>query len=198
VDAAVVTTPYYYQADEATQRRHFDDIAAASPLPLLLYNIPQMTHNPLAPATAAHALQHEVYVGIKDSGGDPDVFRAFLALRERHPHFQVLQGEESRSAWAMRAGADGLMPGIGNLIPAAMRRITENPQDEAPQALANELGEIYAHDNFLTTLKYAMALCGFGSGRCVSRPDTLTPAAREAIRRLVARLAPGALACAAA
>ena len=196
VDVAVVTTPWYFQADEATQRAHFDEIAAASPLPLMLYNIPQMTHNPLTPATAAQALQHEAFIGIKDSGGDEKVFQGMLALRERFPRFRVMQGSEPRSAWAMRAGADGLVPGIGNLIPGVMGRIAANPEDEAAQHLANELGGIRAHGYFLPCMKYAMALCGFGSGRCISRPDMLGPAAKEAIRSLIARLAPEALACA--
>ncbi len=195
-DAAVVATPYYFQADEAVQRAHFDAIAAATPLPLVLYNIPQMTHNPLTPATVRHAMQHETVVGIKDSGGDWQVFSDLLALHEQRPDFQVLQGAEHQSARAMRAGADGLVPGIANLIPAPFCRLVGDPLDEAMQQLAIDLGAMREHGHFMSTLKYAMSLCGFGSGRCVSRPEEFSSNARTDIKRLVAKFAPEALACA--
>ena len=196
-DAAVVTTPYYFQADEAVQRAHFDEVAENSPLPLVLYNIPGMTHNPLVPAVVRHVLRHETVIGIKDSGGDWNVFTALLELRAGRPDFQVLQGAEAQSARAMSAGAAGLVPGIGNLIPAAMRRIVDDPQDETPQQLAIALGAaIRVHGYFLTTLKYAMTLGGFGSARCICRPDTLSRSAKTDIQRIVARYAPDALACA--
>ena len=97
----------------------------------------------------------------------------------------------------MRAGADGLVPGIANLIPAPFCRLVGNPLDEAMQQLAIDLGAMREHGHFLSTLKYAMALCGFGSGRCVSRPDANSVSnARTDIKRLVAKFAPEALACA--
>ena len=195
-DAAVVAAPYYFQADEAAQRAHFDAIAAATPLPLVLYNIPQMTHNPVTSATVQHALHHEAVIGIKDSGSDWQVFTEVLALREQRPDFQVLQGAEHQSARAMLAGADGLVPGIANLIPAPFCRLVENPLDEAMQQLAIDLGAMREHGHFLSTLKYAMALCGFGSGCCVSRPHVLSHEAKTDIQRLVAKFAPAALACA--
>ena len=196
-DAAVVATPYYFQADEAVQRAHFDAVAADSPLPIVLYNIPNMTHNVLAPGAARQALRHESVIGIKDSGGDPALFAELLDMRETRPEFQVLQGSEAQSAWALREGADGLVPGIANLVPGPFCRLYENAQDDSLLQPAIALGEMRRHGYFLSTLKYAMALCGFGSGRCVSRPDALSPAAKADIRRLVAEFAPEALACAA-
>lgn len=196
-DAAVVATPYYFQADEGVQRAHFDAVAADSPLPVVLYNIPNMTHNVLAPGAARHALRHESVIGIKDSGGDPTLFAELLAMRETRPDFQVLQGSEAQSARALREGADGLVPGIANLVPGPFCRLYDNPQDDALLQPAIDLNEMRRHGYFLSTLKYAMALCGFGSGRCVSRPDTLSPSAKADIRRMVAQHAPEALACAA-
>ena len=145
-DAAVVATPYYFQADEAVQRAHFDAVAADSALPIVLYNIPGMTHNRLSAATVRHALRHDSV--------------------------------------------------IGNLIPGPYCRLYEDPQNDDMQQVAIDLGGMRRHGYFLNTLKYAMALCGFGSGRCVCRPDTLSRAAKTDIQRMVARYAPEALACA--
>lgn len=195
-DAAVVATPYYFQADEAVQCAHFAAVAADSPLPIVLYNIPGMTHNVLSPEAARQALQYESVIGIKDSGGDPALFSELLTMRDIRPDFQVLQGSEAQSAWALREGADGLVPGFANLIPGPYRRLYEDPQNDAMQELAIDLGDMRRHGFFLNTLKYAMALCGFGSGRCVCRPDALSRSAKTDIQRMVAALAPEALACA--
>src|SRR5207237_1251284 len=50
-DALVVTSPYYFGADADAQRRHVGAILSAVERPVLLYNIPQCTHQPFAPAT---------------------------------------------------------------------------------------------------------------------------------------------------
>ena len=52
-DALVVGSPYYFGVDAVTQQRHVEALLRAAPLPVLLYNIPQATHNPLAPSTVA-------------------------------------------------------------------------------------------------------------------------------------------------
>src|SRR5260221_7756204 len=48
--ALVVGSPYYFGVDAASQQRHVEAILDATPLPLLLYNTPQCTHQPLLPA----------------------------------------------------------------------------------------------------------------------------------------------------
>ena len=62
------------------------------PAPVVLYNIPQNTHLPLAPSVVGRLADHPNIVGIKDSAGDWFAFERFLALRS--DGFSVLQGRE--------------------------------------------------------------------------------------------------------
>jgi 4-hydroxy-tetrahydrodipicolinate synthase len=116
-DALVVGSPYYFGVDAASQQRHVEAILAATALPVLLYNIPQCTHTPLA-REAVEALASEPRVlGIKDSWGELPYFQSLLTLKLRRPSFRVLQGHEHAAMASLLLGADGLVPGLGNIAP---------------------------------------------------------------------------------
>ena len=71
-DAALVLTPHYYKAQMTPEalRRHFEAVAEASPVPVLLYSVPAFTGLPF-PATLAAALAgHPRIAGMKESSGD--------------------------------------------------------------------------------------------------------------------------------
>lgn len=116
-DALVVGSPYYFGVDAASQQRHVEAILAATRLPVLLYNIPQCTHTPLA-REAVEALASEPRVlGIKDSWGELPYFQSLLTLKQRRASFRVLQGHEHAAMASLLLGADGLIPGLGNIAP---------------------------------------------------------------------------------
>lgn len=92
-DAVVVAAPYYFGAGEGAIVRHVEAVAAAVSVPVILYNIPQCTHNPLTAAVVAELAPNPRVVGIKDSSGDMALLESHLAHRERHS-FRVLQGAE--------------------------------------------------------------------------------------------------------
>ena len=117
-DALVVGSPYYLGVDAAAQQRHVEAILGAVSLPVLLYNIPQATHNPLAPATVARLAQDPRILGIKDSAGDFEAFQGFLAIKKRRAAFRVLQGNEHFASASLLLGGDGLVPGMANFAPA--------------------------------------------------------------------------------
>jgi 4-hydroxy-2-oxoglutarate aldolase len=71
-DAALVLPPFYFRSrlgDEAL-RRHFEAVAEASPIPILLYSVPVVTGASLAPALVSALAQHPNVAGIKESSGD--------------------------------------------------------------------------------------------------------------------------------
>jgi 4-hydroxy-tetrahydrodipicolinate synthase len=190
-DAMVVTSPYYYVVDAAAQRRHVEAIATATALPLVLYNIPEMTRNPFLPETVRRLIESERVIAIKDSAGDRDAFAQFLALRTVRPGFRVLQGAEQQAAPSLLAGADGLVPGLGNLVPdlfvqmVSLARADRRIDTLATQARVDALWQLHAHGFWLACLKYAASLLGFGSGTTCDRAGPLPPVSQAAIRRIV-------------
>jgi len=71
-DAALVLTPHYYRAQmtEVALRRHFEAVADASPIPVLLYSVPAFTGLTLPQSLPAALAEHPNIVGMKESSGD--------------------------------------------------------------------------------------------------------------------------------
>ncbi|MEI8188709.1 MAG: dihydrodipicolinate synthase family protein [candidate division NC10 bacterium] len=191
-DALVVGSPYYLGVDAATQQRHVEAILGAVSLPILLYNIPQATHNPLAPATALRLAQDSRILGIKDSAGDFEAFQGFLAIKRTRADFRVLQGHEAYAAASLLLGGDGLVPGMANFAPdlfVTLHRAATKADAAACAKLQEQITDLctlHTHGHWLPALKAACAICGLGNG--VPTPP-LAPATIEERRAIDAILA---------
>jgi 4-hydroxy-tetrahydrodipicolinate synthase len=170
-DAVVVGSPYYFDVDGEAQRRHIEAVMEASPLPALLYNIPQCTHHTLAPALVDRLAREPRVLGIKDSAGDFEAFQQLLAIKRRRPDFRVLQGHEALLSASLLQGGDGLVPGLGNVAPAlmtALRGAAARGDAAACARFQDEVALLYAiygHGHWLPCLKAACAALGIGNGR---------------------------------
>jgi dihydrodipicolinate synthase/N-acetylneuraminate lyase len=190
-DALVVTSPYYFGADAAAQQRHVESILAAVDLPVLLYNIPQSTHQPFAISTVAALARDERVVGIKDSAGDAAVYRQFVGIKHDSPAFRVLQGSESLAAQSLTDGGDGLVPGLANVAPGHFVRLRQAAAagDDATarhlQSQIDALGALYAHGAWISALKAACALLGIGDGIPAHPNLPATDAQRAAIAAIL-------------
>ena len=196
-DVIVAASPYYFVAQGAAQVAHFETVAANSSLPVVIYNIPPTTHNPIGPDTIQALLGIESIIGVKDSAGDWEQFTSLLALRDERPGFVVVQGAERMAAQSILAGADGVVAGLGNLAPRLFVDIIARAQAgdaEAALALqdrANKLWELHTNGYWLVCLKYAGSLLGFGSGKTCYLIDSLPEQAKSTIQNLVARYGDG-------
>lgn len=114
-DYAVAVPPYYYSVDQSVVEEHFRRIAEASPLPLILYNIPGCTGNRLELATVRVLKNHPNVVGIKDSSGDLAAFSRGL-LADEDDSFIWIQGEDYLDAASLLIGAGGIVTGLGNVM----------------------------------------------------------------------------------
>ena len=107
-DAVLVVAPHYYGAAAMTEdalAAHFRRVADASPVPVLLYNIPKYVHFALAPALVASLAAHENVIGIKDSSGDLALLEQYLAARS--DRFAVLTGSAQQLLPSLERGAAG-------------------------------------------------------------------------------------------
>ena len=110
--AALVISPHYFlkRMTEPALLAHFRAVADASPLPVLLYNMPAYAHLVLSPAFVHEMAQHENVIGMKDSAGNIPVFTQYL--ESQGPNFRVLTGSGATVVPALAAGASGAILAI--------------------------------------------------------------------------------------
>jgi 4-hydroxy-2-oxoglutarate aldolase len=125
-DAALVVTPNFYDGKMSPDAliAHFGAVADASPIPVLLYNVPKFTHVDMAAATVARAVPHPNIVGIKDSSGNitklADTVRLAQAAGadvDAGSAFDVLAGSAGFLFAALAVGAVGGVVALANVAP---------------------------------------------------------------------------------
>jgi 4-hydroxy-2-oxoglutarate aldolase len=117
-DAALVLPPYYYRGlmTEEALRDHFLAVAEASPIPVLLYNMPANTGIDMQVDLIAELSAHPSIVGIKDSGGN---VAKLAELRDRvSDEFVILAGSAGFLLPALSVGADGGVLALANIAPS--------------------------------------------------------------------------------
>ncbi|MFE7708794.1 dihydrodipicolinate synthase family protein [Streptomyces sp. NPDC057486] len=132
-DALVATAPFYTRTHGKEIAQHFRRLRAAVDLPLFAYDIPVAVHSKLSSALVRELAEDGTLAGLKDSSGDEGGLRRLiveLGGREGRregpaPEFSILTGSELTVDAALLAGADGVVPGIGNVDPAGYVRLYE-------------------------------------------------------------------------
>jgi 4-hydroxy-2-oxoglutarate aldolase len=169
-DAVLVLTPSVYRAQltPAALLLHYRAIADASPVPVLLYNMPQATGVNLTPPIVEELATHPNIAGIKESSGDVAVV-ADLAARGGGA-FPVVVGAAPTLYASLMVGAAGAIVAIANVVPDLCVRLYElaaTGRHEEALSLQRALAPLAAA---VTTgfgvpgLKAAMAFAGYRSG----------------------------------
>ncbi|MEU8696337.1 dihydrodipicolinate synthase family protein [Streptomyces sp. NPDC048680] len=132
-DALVATAPFYTRTHGKEIAGHFRRLRAEVDLPLFAYDIPVAVHSKLSAALVRELAEDGTLAGLKDSSGDEGGLRRLvveLGGREGRaqgpvPEFSILTGSELTVDAALLAGADGVVPGIGNVDPSGYVRLYE-------------------------------------------------------------------------
>lgn len=116
-DAVLVLSPSYYRTmmTDSALRAHYLAVAEASPVPILLYNVPKFTGLNLNPALVAELAEHPNIVGIKDSAGD--IYQIAELVRIVPDDFSVLVGVGSLIYSGLTLGATGGVVALANVAP---------------------------------------------------------------------------------
>lgn len=125
-DGVVVTAPFYTRTHPAEVARHFRLVAAGSPVPVFAYDLPASVHSKLGAELVLELAAEGVLAGLKDSSGQEGNFRdVVLGARARGDvtGFSVLTGSETTVDAALAMGADGVVPGLGNVDPEGYARL---------------------------------------------------------------------------
>ncbi|MEF3404703.1 dihydrodipicolinate synthase family protein [Agromyces sp. CCNWLW203] len=126
VDAIVATAPYYARPSAAEVEAHFRAIAAATSLPIFAYDVPVRVHSKLDHAMLVRLGTEGVIAGVKDSSGDDVAFRRLvMANRAAGSPLVLFTGHEIVVDGALLAGADGVVPGLGNVDPVRYVQLFE-------------------------------------------------------------------------
>lgn len=126
VDAILSVVPYYNKPSQEGIYQHFSAIAAASELPLMLYNVPGRTGtNMTAETTLRLASEYPgQIVAIKEASGDLEQVTKLLA--ERPEGFHVISGDDAITLPMIALGADGVVSVIGNGYPGLISSMVKS------------------------------------------------------------------------
>lgn len=120
-DGALLVTPYYNKPTQQGLFLHFEAVARATDLPLVLYNVPSRTSVNLLPETVARLAKIPTIAGIKEASGSMD--QVSQIIESCRPDFAVLSGDDSLTLPMLALGGVGIISVVGNIAPAAMSEL---------------------------------------------------------------------------
>ena len=115
-DAILSVTPYYNKPSQEGLYQHFKRVSEASPLPIILYNIPGRSGVNMLPATTKRIAEDmSNVIGIKEASGKIEQIEE--VIRNRAEGFLVLSGDDGMAVDVMRRGGEGVISVAANLFP---------------------------------------------------------------------------------
>ena len=120
-DGILSVTPYYNKPSQEGLFQHYRAIAAAVPLPLVLYSVAGRTGVNIEPATVKRLAEIGNIVGIKEASGNISQMSAIINMVPED--FIVLSGDDSIALPLAGLGGDGVISVAANEIPAEMARL---------------------------------------------------------------------------
>ena len=169
-DAVLVITPYFYRSamTQEVLENFFLEVAEASPVPVLAYNIPQNTGVAVTPATLARLAEHPKVAGVKDSSGNLVVLAEILRLTP--DDFAVMVGHAGIFYPALMLGAAGAVLAVACVAPGACLELSERVEQgdhggarEIQQRLS-PLADLVTVELGIPGLKSACELAGWTGG----------------------------------
>ena len=190
IDAVSVITPYFNGATQQELFTHYESVARATSLPVMLYTIPAKAGITLNVDTVRRLAEIPNIRGIKDSGGDFD--RLLQLINLRRDDFAVFTGTDSMILWTLMAGGDGAVAATTNAVPSVVMSIWNSFQagdiDAARRAQESlrALRDAFALGTMPVVLKTAAAMLGMPAGPARAPAQPLDAAARERLAKALA------------
>lgn len=122
VTAILSVSPYYNKPTQEGIYQHYEALSAASPKPIILYNVPGRTmSNISAETTLRLARDHANIVAIKEASGNLDQIARII--RDRPQGFLVISGDDALTVPILALGGNGVVSVVGNVLPAEFARL---------------------------------------------------------------------------
>jgi 4-hydroxy-2-oxoglutarate aldolase len=169
-EVALVKTPYYYKPSYKPEVliAHYRRVADESPIPVMLYSVPQFTGIALEPPEIVALAEHSNIIGIKDSSGN--VQRVAETIASVPAAFQVLVGSASTVYPCLTIGARGAILALASAMPekcVALFELVRQGQHEKArelQTLLARASKLMVSEGGIAGVKFAMDQRGYRGG----------------------------------
>lgn len=189
-DGLSVITPYFIAPTQEELIVHYEKIAAATSLPILLYNIPARTGVHLEPETVARLAKIPNMIGIKDSSGSFDNISKYIEATKDEA-FSVYAGTDSLILRTLMAGGAGAVAATANMVPEIVVSIYNNwlngniEAAEKAQEQLQPLRDSFKYGTLPSVLKKAVELSGIPVGPPKSPVAEVSGAALDKVKEMV-------------
>jgi 4-hydroxy-tetrahydrodipicolinate synthase len=165
-DAVLSVVPYYNKPMQSGILAHFQAIAEAATLPIILHDIPSRTVRELSDDTLARLARSKRFIGLRDATGD--ITRPLRLRSQLAPRFRLLSGDDATALAFIANGGDGSISTISNVAPDLCQAIFSSCRQgrlQTARYLQSRLGPLTAalSKENPAALKYALSLLGFMS-----------------------------------
>ena len=146
VEAALVVTPTYYQPamKSANLINHYRAVADASPIPILLYSVPNVTGITLQPDAVAELATHPNVIGMKNSSGEAKLASAYYNITADNDSFVILSGSAYAAPGYLLAGlAEGVILAAGNVLPEVAVALIQDAKAGNKAAVQRHIRALY-------------------------------------------------------
>lgn len=166
--AVLVPPPFYYLLPEEALVEFYTELAERSPLPIILYHIPELTKNRLSAGAIRDLASHPNVIGLKDSDGDLGLHLELIPLQG--PGFCLFQGVAALLFASYSLGWGGSITPVGGLVPRLerdLRRAVEAGEEGEARRLGASIAEVasvFRHRGMplITNVKGAFEALGHG------------------------------------
>ncbi len=143
VDAILSVSPYYNKPTQEGIYQHYKAVASASPVPVILYNVPGRTSSNMQAATTLRLAEIANIIGMKEASGD---FAQCMQLAKNKPKdFLLISGDDNITLGLIAYGFDGVISVVGQAFPKIftdMVRASLNGDFQTARALHYKLNDI--------------------------------------------------------
>jgi 4-hydroxy-tetrahydrodipicolinate synthase len=123
-DALLVVTPYYNKPNRSGMIAHYEAVAGATDLPVVVYNVPGRTGQNLGAELILRLAQIPGIIAVKEASGDLDQIAKII--EGRPDNLAVLSGDDALTLPTIALGAEGVISVVSNEAPGEMARMVES------------------------------------------------------------------------
>lgn len=180
VDAILSVSPYYNKPSQEGIYQHYKAIAAASPAPVILYNVPGRTSSNISADTTIRLSGIENIIGIKEASGNME--QCMRIVKHTPRNFMLISGDDMLTVPLYAIGGKGVISVLANALPVVFRKMKEHAfsgnfakASQEQFRLLDINGPMYEEGNPVG-VKYLLSKMGIGT-ESVRQP--LLPASRS-------------------